>query len=379
MRTVFASLPFYDSLIKQDRVRSGAVVPIHCPKTQLPPFLIAIGTTITTVNSIKLVSCDGTETDISGYFTSMPSGVLSATMGRYIVYNGDPLKTLLPGGSYYIKISKSDAEYYSDWIRIMDIYSNLLTDPKGTFSNYNTFTTSGIAITSAIATGGFAKYAESNVFSVVNGEVLKVYIFLTLNSGELPVLEIVEVGGATLCGAVSLTAGINVVSFTIPKTTANACLLFGNNTNANWNTGNIYVIHNYSSKFIRLDFTNSKNLGDLKYENGFIQSVWLEAILNNPTHEMVDVGEEKDGIFIAEKIVSKYIYSVICYVPKGLYNCLLRLSQHDTITITDEVGNMYTPSVGNITVDPAEWLHFDFARLVIKFNDGDRSSFSWVK
>ena len=133
------------------------------------------------------------------------------------------------------------------------------------------------------------------------------------------------------------------------------------------------------AKFIKITFSNTNNLGDLRYEGSFAQTVWLEAILNNPSHEMVNVGEEKDGVFIAEKIVSKLIYNVIAYVSRGLYQCLMRLPQHDTITITDEVGNTYTPNVGNIIVEPGEWSYYDVCKLKISFNDNEHSSFSWTK
>lgn len=259
MKTVFTSLPFYDSLIKQDRVRVNSVIPIHCPVTQLPPFLIFVDTYTASITSVKLVSCDGTETTITSYFPTALS-ISSSTdplYGSYIQYNGDPLNTSLVGGSYYVKITKSDITYYSDWIRVMP-----MTNPL--------------------------------------------------------------------------------------------------------------------ARFIRIDFSNTKNFGGLRYENSFSQTVWLEAILNNPVHEIVNIGEEKDGIFIAEKITTKFIYSIIAYISRGLYNCLVRLPQHDTITITDEVGNTYTPNVGNIIVAPAEWSYFDVCRLKIDFNDNENSSFTWT-
>jgi|WetSurMetagenome_2_1015567.scaffolds.fasta_scaffold00103_56 hypothetical protein len=261
MRTVFASLPFYDSLVKQDRVRENAVIPIHCPRTQLPPFEIAVGSaTVATINTIKLVACDGTKTTINGFFTAFPTvtASVSTTLGPYIQYNGTALSSSLPVGSYYVEIVKSDATYYSDWI-------------------------------------------------------------------------------------------------------------------------NVRTMANPLEKFIKIEFSDANNLGDLRYENGFKQQVWLEAVLNNPTHEMVNIGEEKDGVFVAEKVVSKKIYSIIAYVSRSLYECLMRLPQHSTITITDETGQTYTPAVGNITVEPGEWNFYDICKIKINFNDGANSSFGWTK
>lgn len=262
MKTIYGSLPFYDSVIKQDRQRSNTVIPIHCPRTQLPPFLIQVGTaTIATLTSIKLVSCTGVETDLTtGFFSVFPSVTASVatTLGSYIQYNGTALSQNLPIGSYYVNIVKPDATYYSDWINIRNVPSPML-------------------------------------------------------------------------------------------------------------------------RFCKIQFSNTYNLGDIRYENSFVQMVWLEATLNNPSHEMVIVGEEKLGNFIAESIVSKYIHSIIAYVPRGLYRCLMRLPQHDTITITDEVGNSYTVETGNVTVEMPEWVYFDVCKLVIKFNEGINTAFDWVK
>lgn len=258
MKTIYGSLPFYDSLIKQDRSRVNAAIPIHCPQTQLPPFLVQVGTSIATITSIKLINCSGGETDLVSYFNTFPS-VAQATataMGYYIQHIATALTTSLPLGSHYVKITKPDVTYYSDWIHISKMVNPLM-------------------------------------------------------------------------------------------------------------------------KFCKIQFSNTYNLGDINFEDGYKQVVWLEAILNNPMHEMVNTGEEKNGVFIPEKIISKYIYTIIAYVSRGLYRCLMRLSQHDTIIITDEVGNTYTPSAGNIIVEPPEWTYFDTCKVTIKFNDGENTSFDW--
>ena len=101
--------------------------------------------------------------------------------------------------------------------------------------------------------------------------------------------------------------------------------------------------------------------------------------MGTPTHETVTFGEEKDGEFIAEKLVSKFIYSVIAYVSRSLYQCLSRLPLHDTITITDDVGDTFTPAVGNVTVEQPEWIGFETCKLTIKFNNGENSNFVWTK
>jgi hypothetical protein len=331
---------------------------------------------VATVTSVKLVSCSGAETEIITYFDTIPKvyDPTDATLSRYIKYNGDTLKYLLPYGNYYVKIGNGTIEYYSDWIRISNLYPNLIT--SWTNSGFETLTTSGTTIVSAIRTAGNDS-ARSGTFHVRKGEQIKVIFFLTLNSGDEPSVYLIN-SGWTLSDNEQADEGINEITLTATWT-GDAQIAFYATANVNFITSEVFVIRDFSSKFCRVDFSNTDNFGDLLYEDSFSQTVWLKAILNSPTHEMVNTGEEKDGIFIAEKIVSKYVYSLIAYVSRGLYNCLMRLPQHDTITITDEVGNVYYPKIGNVTVEPAEWVSFDTCKITIKFNNDSLSNFSWVK
>lgn len=258
MKTIYGSLPFYDALSKQDKVRTNANIPIHCPKEQLPPFLVQVGTHTATVTSIKLVNCSGGETDLLTYFGTFPT-VAQATasaLGYYIQHIATALTANLPLGSHYVKITKPDVTYYSDWIHVSDM--------------------------------------------------------------DTPM-----------------------------------------------------------ARFCKIEFSNTNNLGDINYGDGYKQVVWLEAVLNNPSNETINTGEEKDGIFIPEKIVTKYTYSIVAYVTRAMHRCLIRLPQHDTITITDELGNTYTPDPGNVTIE-SDWVFYDICKLTIKFNDGANSQFSWT-
>jgi hypothetical protein len=105
--------------------------------------------------------------------------------------------------------------------------------------------------------------------------------------------------------------------------------------------------------------------------------LWLETRLNYPSRETVEIGEEKDGIFLPEKLITKYIYRISTYISRAMHAVLCRLPQHSSITITDEVGNTYTPAVGNLQITSMEWSHFETGHIVISFNDGDNSAFEW--
>lgn len=117
--------------------------------------------------------------------------------------------------------------------------ANLVTDPDGGTANYDTLTVSGISITSAIdATGSVA--CLSNAFSVTENDVVKMFVFVTLTSGQLPTVGIWDNVSAFISNTQVLGAGLNVVTFTVTGTVANATLKISNTAATNFATSNIY-------------------------------------------------------------------------------------------------------------------------------------------
>jgi hypothetical protein len=127
-----------------------------------------------------------------------------------------------------------------------------------------------------------------------------------------------------------------------------------------------------------MDFYNAKDLGDILYQDGWRQTLWFETRLNYPISETVEVGEEKNGIFQTEKLVTKYIYRISTYISRAMHAVLCRLPQHTSIVITDEVGNTYSPAVGNLQITTMEWSSFETGHIVINFNDGANTAFEWT-
>jgi hypothetical protein len=253
---------------------------------------------------------------------------------------------------------------------------------------------------------------------------------LTLNSGTAPKMAILDIasGHAVLSNVVTLVNGLNIISLKATATNANARVELYNVATEVSNFSivlhavyksvvprlytpltNDYFIYNggtlgktlplgsYCLKFmtangmtyysdwfsvvdttgmIKIDFHDTHDLGDILYQEGFTQECFLEASLNTPTHEIVEVGEEKNGIFIAEKIITKYKYRIVAYIGRELYKALVKLPQHDSIVITDEIGNIYTIQTGNVAVLPANWIYYDVCRAEILFNDS--TEFIWT-
>ncbi len=299
--------------------------------------------------------------------------------GEIILYRKEDL---LPRGTYYLKLTDGTNEWFSEWFNISDVYENLIAGLVNV--DYETFVSTGTKAVSVIETGSDGKFFSqaANPFAIANDEVVTVIFFLTLNSGQLPEVRIISSAtGSALTNGVTAAEGVNEIELT--ATFADMARLRFQNTGAsNYSTSEIWVRRKYSPRFVKLQFTNDKDLHGKRlddqtilYQEGFTQECWLQTILNTPGSNRVDVGQEKDGVFIAEKIITQYKYRIIDYLNRSLFEGLIRLPQHDDITIIDEVGNQYTPDVGNVQVSP-EWGTFDTGDITIEWNDG---SFVWVE
>lgn len=351
-------------------------------------YVILKSTVTDAACALRIRNGDGETTDYKFILTkevrklSGSPVIYSGTGYNYIQYNAATLQHPLVIGNYYLRMSTANgAEYFSERFRVDNLYSNLIT--SWTNSGYETFTASGTTITSAVNSSSSA-YMWSNQFAVKKGESIRVIINLTLNSGEAPFINIDDLGGlGDISNNEQLSSGLNEITLTATKASSTARVRIYNDNASDFLTSEVIVNREYSSTITKLSFTNSDDIGNILYSvstsvaEKLSQEFYLDAVLNNPTHETALTGEEKDGEFIAEKIVTKYIRTIVCWVNRAIYNCLVRLPQHDTITITDEVGNTYTPSVGNVTVDPITWDYYDTGKLVIRFTD-DNDYITWT-
>ena len=106
--------------------------------------------------------------------------------------------------------------------------------------DYETFTASGIAITSAINTTANGISLSSNVFTVFNGEEIVIMFFLTLNSGTAPTILIVNSGWSAADSEVSAD-GLNVITLTAAWDGDATLRFFNDGTTTNFATSKIFV------------------------------------------------------------------------------------------------------------------------------------------
>jgi len=118
-------------------------------------------------------------------------------------------------------------------------FPNLITDPDGTYNDYDTLTVDGIAITSAINLAGDAD-VKSNTFDVTIGGRVQVVTFLTLNSGAAPTVRLLDDIPSVRSNNVIMTEGVNSITLT-QTATATVNLNFHNVAAADWSLSKIYA------------------------------------------------------------------------------------------------------------------------------------------
>lgn len=121
-------------------------------------------------------------------------------------------------------------------------YENLISSWSNV--DYDTLTSSGTSITSAISDGASEQNCESDSISITDEDEVKVIFFLTLNSGTAPTFAILDgAGGSAISNTEESADGLNYLTLTATSTDATSVLTFysENGEAANFSTSNIYA------------------------------------------------------------------------------------------------------------------------------------------
>jgi len=377
-------LQFYTSTGARDAERVGSWSGLLCPDWRVLPFQIQRPATGTgSLTSALLVDCNGATTNI---LTDLTLEVNSGpTTYDFLTYKGEAFDTYIDYGVYYIQASDGNATWYSDWLDVRPIQPSLLTAWTATGFSEFTVSTGGSRIGVDILTGTTTGVASalSNTFTVHKGEQL----YVTTEYDEItasPNVTLNIVSGATaIANQITPTdSEIETGGFSIRATKTNAQLrLYSEDETFSLGRlslrryqgdGSYCYMKFYNAKDIQgrttLAYALTPERESILYASGWAQEIYLNARLNNPQHEIIEVGDEKNGVFEAEKIIDKYIYNIIAYESRSVVNAMRLLPLHSTIQIYDEVGNQYLPDEGNVRV-AWDWSTYDTATLRIDFNE----------
>jgi len=177
---------------------------------------------------------------------------------------------------------------------------------------------------------------------------------MMLNSGTMPTIYLINQGW-TLNDLSTIGKGLNDITLT-PTWTGNAYILFYNfASNVNFSTSEVVVYREFSDKYIILNFENSCDLGDILYQEGLLQTAYLETEPMEMSFPTTLEGQNNgEGRFIATfaRQVKKYTARLLP-LPDYMVEMFNRLRLHDTIELIDLVGD--ENDVYNLEVDH-EWL-----------------------
>jgi len=125
----------------------------------------------------------------------------------------------------------------------------------------------------------------------------------------------------------------------------------------------------YSSKYLIIDFTNTYDFGDIYYQSGFSQKLWFESETMESSYPVEEEGA-KDGrgrfIRTFARQTKKYLARTVT-MPDYMVDVFNRMRLHDTVTLTDLVGDTY--DVYNLEVEH-EWMGTDkyYAKIDLSFD-----------
>ena len=306
--------------------------------------------------------------------------IVEKTSYDFITYNGEPFSeeiqenpaapkySILPYGVYYLKLSDGRTDWFSEWFSVENIQPQLITG--WSTETYDTFTLSGVNITSAINLAGGA-IARTNSFKIRVDEIFVFTYDLTLNSGESPTVRLL-IDGKVRSNNVTLSLGLNEAELTSFGFSESALLDMVNTSASNYSLGSV-SLRRKSGEYVHLEFTNARDFNNtdesIYYVGGWTQQAYLRAYENVPSHEIIEEGGNKNGVFVPEKMVSKYTRSVVSYESRSMYNAIRLLPLHGTIKILTEDGVEYTPAAGNVEVPRIDWNTFDTGTLRILWNE----------
>jgi hypothetical protein len=128
-------------------------------------------------------------------------------------------------------------------------------------------------------------------------------------------------------------------------------------------------VTDYSSKYLTIEFTNTCDLGDILYHEGFVQTIWFESEPMETSFPTEEKGQNNGyGQFVRTfaRQIKKYLARTK-EMPDYMVDVFNRMRLHDTIQITDLVGDVH--DVYNLEVEH-EWLFEEkyYAKLDLSFD-----------
>lgn len=77
------------------------------------------------------------------------------------------------------------------------------------------------------------------------------------------------------------------------------------------------------------------------YSNGYKNTLWLPTLLGKPDYDFEEEGEQRDGFFFPEKMISTKRYKAVFLAPEYLCDVMRFIRLSDKIEVRDNYNNVY--------------------------------------
>lgn len=304
---------------------------------------------------------------LNKYFPTLTNDAVIGS-DTYYYYNGDTLNYPLPEGLYYLRITMENGHIlYSEWFLVSCVFKNLITE--WTNDGYNNFDSLDATIVYAGETGVDGD-AYSDSFDLILGEQVMVIFNITELWGDPPTVSLQDTDHATTDSEVA-AAGLNVITLEA-SVAGDHEIHFSNETAGTWTCTEILVIRNCSPDYLIIDFSNTCDIGDIIYQDGLTQTIWLKSEPMETSFPQEEQGaNDGNGRFVRSyaRQVKKYIVRTP-QMPDYMVEVFNRMKLHDTVEITNLIGD--TNDVYNLEVDH-EWLYDDkyYAQINLTFDHNE--------
>lgn len=106
-----------------------------------------------------------------------------------------------------------------------------------------------------------------------------------------------------------------------------------------------------ATQYIKLQWSNSCDLGRIYYDGDFRNILYFDTEIGKPDYQY-EVEEEmnSDGVNLPTFQSLNKIYKFEVFVPEYVVDALVAIPLHDTVTITI-LNNGYTSNIRNVKVD----------------------------
>ena len=142
---------------------------------------------------------------------------------------------------------------------------------------------------------------------------------------------------------------------------------FKDNVGTEWETEVFEVLDDVSDLML-LEFTNDKDIGEILYQTGFKQKLYVGAAFSESEHKKEEKVQMRNGMEIIEEEVSMEVLVLNMFVPKFVWQAVKNIKLHSSVKLYDKSANGYVYTMKNIDIEKPDFSTSPlYCLLTIKF------------